>query len=199
MSNRIEGTDNLFTAIDKLNTPHNRAVEDILFKITGNTEEFSQNAPAGDSTLLLHLDSLGIYGTDIKTLHEDVCQGDVMVTSAVIFAEKYGVVEAGTIRAAIDGSTPLDANSVLNQVQEKYSTIAVGYTPTSDTSITVTTENNPEPPPEDDSTKAAWYWSSTEPPASENPYKVDFSDGIKKTGPVRIVRTDLDDGPNGMS
>lgn len=67
---------------------------------------------------LLHLDTLGVYGSRLWMLYKDVCGQDLRKTIATIRAYQLGFVEPETLNAMIDDGVEI-SDKILAQVKER--------------------------------------------------------------------------------
>ena len=75
--------------------------------------------------LMMHLDSLGIYGDRIWMLYKDLCGQDIVNTIAMARAWQLGIVRSEDLKDAINGLTVLNVNDILNQVKDRLPNFAV--------------------------------------------------------------------------
>ncbi len=72
----------------------------------------------GGIGVVLHLDSMGIYGTDIYVLHNDICRSEMPKTLAVIRAVQLGMFSRSILKDACSRQDRSGRNLV--PVQELY-------------------------------------------------------------------------------
>lgn len=79
----------------------------------------------GSWGLLLHLDSMEIYGERIWMLYKDLCGQNMVNTIAMARAWQLGIVRSEDLRDAINGLTVINVNDVLDQVKDRLPNFAV--------------------------------------------------------------------------
>lgn len=90
MSNtRIQLTDSTRDAIFKM-CEGNPGALNVLVLIM-NSENIDPENTMGGIGVILFLDTLGIYGSDIYVLHNDICENDIVKTLAVLRATQFGM------------------------------------------------------------------------------------------------------------
>lgn len=79
----------------------------------------------GSWGLLIHLDSMEIYGERIWMLYKDLCGQDMVNTIAMARAWQLGIVRSEDLRDAINGLTVIDVRDVLAKVKERLPNFAI--------------------------------------------------------------------------
>jgi len=99
MSNeRIKLTDNTIDIVYKMSEGNPGAMAVLMQMLTTNTID-PDNALGGLGAILM-LDSLGIYGTDIYVLHNDICGRELVKTLAVLRAVQFGLFSGDVLKDA---------------------------------------------------------------------------------------------------
>lgn len=99
MSNtRIQLTDSINEAIIKMCDGNPGAIN-VLIKILNNDNIDPDNIMGGIGVMLF-LDTLGIYGSNIYVLHNDICENDIVKTLAVLRATQFGMFSGNLLKDA---------------------------------------------------------------------------------------------------
>jgi hypothetical protein len=83
-----------------------------------------QDGVWGEQGPLFDLDSLGIYGTDIWRLFNQVFRENALHAVAALRAEQLGLIPAEVLYAAIDGAPTPDGDVILAKVRERLPSFA---------------------------------------------------------------------------
>lgn len=73
---------------------------------------------------ILSLDTLGIYGTDIYILHNDICDRNMIKMFAVLRAHQLGFIDGGLLKDAChrqdrSGKQMIDVDGLYKKVKEQ--------------------------------------------------------------------------------
>lgn len=99
MSNeRIKLTDSTMDVVTKMSEGNVGAMHVLMQMLTPNT--IDPDSWLGGLGAILILDSLGIYGTDIYVLNNDICMRDLPKTLAVIRAVQLGLFSGDILKDA---------------------------------------------------------------------------------------------------
>lgn len=99
MKKRIELTDNVRSAILKM-CDGNPGALDALIQVAQHAEKIDPQGAMGGFGAILMLDTLGIYGTNIYILYNDVCDRKVSRLIAILRACQLGFLDHITIQSA---------------------------------------------------------------------------------------------------
>lgn len=88
---RIKLTDTTMDVVVKMSEGNPGAMQVLMQMLS---------TPVGGLHNILVLDSLGIYGTDIYVLHNDICERDLNKTLGVITAVQRGLFDGNLLREA---------------------------------------------------------------------------------------------------
>lgn len=80
----------------------------ICVKVARVAATIDPDADFGPDGWLLHLSTLNVKGADIVTLHDKVCEGDVVLLLALLRAVQIGHIKASDLRIWIYQARPLD-------------------------------------------------------------------------------------------
>lgn len=98
MSERINLDDNMMSIVSKMSDGNPGAMNVIMEILKPNNID-PDNALGGVG-VILSLDSLGIYGSDIYILSNDICDRDLVKTLAVLRAWQLGFLNGDTLKDA---------------------------------------------------------------------------------------------------
>lgn len=96
---KINLNDDLMTAAVKM-SGGNPGAANAIVKILSHSREIDPNDILGGMGYLLQLDSLGIYGTGIYVLYNDICLNDITKTISVLKAVQLGLFSGETLKLA---------------------------------------------------------------------------------------------------
>ena len=121
MRNKIQLTDSTFDVIAKMSNGNPGAVNVLCQMLSPDAEEIDTDAVMGGMMKILALDSLGIYGTDIYVLYNDICRGDLISMFAVLRAHQLGFLNSNTLKDACSrqdysGREIIDVDSLYKKV-----------------------------------------------------------------------------------
>lgn len=94
---RINLEDSMQDAVIKMSEGNPGALT-VLVSIL-SSDSIDPDNGLGGLGVILNLDSLGIYGTDIYILHNDICEGDIVKTLAVLRAVQLGFFSGDLLKA----------------------------------------------------------------------------------------------------
>ncbi|MCV9929495.1 hypothetical protein OIU83_17675 [Flavobacterium sp. LS1R49] len=108
MSNqRIQLNDTTMSVVAKMSEGNFGAMGVLVNMLKKDTEAIDPDNLMGGLGVILYLDALGIYGTDIYVLHNDICDSNLVKTLAVLRATQLGIFSAMVLNDAChrqDGS-----------------------------------------------------------------------------------------------
>lgn len=119
---KIKLTDNAITASMKMADGNMGATQVIMSIIVEGSKIDPDNA-LGGMGVLLSLDDMEIYGSDIYVLHNDICERDLVKTVAVLRARQLGFISESTIKDASSrqdrsGKSMIDVDDLYKKVKE---------------------------------------------------------------------------------
>lgn len=97
---RLQLTDNTMTMITKMCDGNPGAMKVLMEMLSVSNRGIDPDDMMGGIGKILHLDTLGIYGTDIYVLHNDICENNMTKTFAVLRAYQLGFLNGETLKAA---------------------------------------------------------------------------------------------------
>ena len=118
---RLELNDDIKTAIIKM-CDGNPGALTVLIESVKQCEAIDPDNFVGPYSVLLALDSIGIYGPSIWVLYKDVCGEEMVNLVGVLRGRQLGFVSSDEIRAVAnerDGKATIDVENILKQVREK--------------------------------------------------------------------------------
>lgn len=115
--NRIELSDTTQSAIIKM-CDGNPGALTVLIQLVKDTPKVDPDDTFGGLSILLHLDSMGVYGPRIWMLYKDACNQDTKKVITVLRANQLGFIGDNMIQFAIDGDAELDHADLLAKVQK---------------------------------------------------------------------------------
>lgn len=120
---RINLADSTMDAVLKMSDGNPGAMMVIMQMLHPDSEKIDPDSAMGGMMKLLALDTLGIYGTDIYVLHNDICGQDMTKTFAVLRARQLGFLNGATLKDACSrqdysGRKMIDVDSLCMQVKE---------------------------------------------------------------------------------
>ena len=116
---KIKLDDTLMTILLKL-TEGNPGAATVLVKIVKEADTIDPDASLGHLAILLDLDTLEIYGSNIWILYKDICNSSIKHFIAVLRANQLGFISSKQLREAILTPDPLNKllpDSLLTRVQ----------------------------------------------------------------------------------
>jgi hypothetical protein len=96
---RIKLGDTTMSAIIKMSEGNPGAMSTLMEIISKNPEIDPDDLMQGFGPIL-HLDSIGIYGTDIYILYNDICERDITETLAVLRSVQLGIFKGNILKDA---------------------------------------------------------------------------------------------------
>ena len=119
---RIGLADNQISAITKM-CEGNPGAMNIMIEMT-QSNDIDPDAFMGGFGKILSLDTLGIYGTDIYILHNDICERNMVKTFAVLRAHQLGFVDGSLLADAChrqdrSGKQMIDVDELYEKVIDK--------------------------------------------------------------------------------
>lgn len=97
---KINQNDDLMTVAVKMSNGNFGAADVITQLLSPAVESIDPKNIFGGMSYILHLDSLGIYGTDIYVLYNDICLRDLTKTISVLRAVQLGLFSGDTLKLA---------------------------------------------------------------------------------------------------
>lgn len=121
---RITLADNTLTTITKMCDGNLGAMNVLIQMLTPEAESIDPDNILGGLGKILSLDSLGIYGTDIYILHNDICDRDLVKMFAVLRAWQLGFINGNILANACakqdgSGKSMVDVDGLYKRVQER--------------------------------------------------------------------------------
>jgi len=98
--NRVQLTDNTVTVITKMCEGNPGAMNVMIEMLDSKSNYIDPDAFMGGMGKILSLDSLGIYGSDIYILHNDICERNMIKTFAVLRAHQLGFLNDSLLKDA---------------------------------------------------------------------------------------------------
>lgn len=120
---RIELSDTPLTSIAKLSEGNPGAVS-VLLELFQHNATIDPDSAFGPISSILHLDTLGIYGSKIWVLFKDCCNSDLVGLVTVLRAVQLGILPTYEIKEALQRCAPLDITSLLTAVQAELPSFA---------------------------------------------------------------------------
>lgn len=125
MKTRIELTDTLFSAMEKMCEGNPGAMVSLTEMCVNNKTIDPQDA-FGELGPVLSLDTLGIYGPDIYVLHNDICENKTAKTLSILRANQLGLLSSDIIKDACSrqdrsGKELIDIDKVYEDVRNRLS------------------------------------------------------------------------------
>ena len=96
---RIKGADSIVDVMYKMSEGNPGALT-TLMSIMESSDKIDPDSLMGGMGKILFLDTLGIYGTDIYILHNDICKRNIVNTLAVLRAVQLGLFDGGILQDA---------------------------------------------------------------------------------------------------
>lgn len=96
---RIKLTDSMPEVLMSMSEGNPGALN-VLMEIIKKSQIIDPDNKADGIAVILFLDSLGIYGTDIYILHNDICENDIVMTLAVLRATQFGMFSESVLKDA---------------------------------------------------------------------------------------------------
>lgn len=95
---RLQLTDTTIDVVSKMSKGNPGAMTTLMAILADKT--IDPDNIMGGMGVILSLDSIGIYGTDIYVLHSDICGGELAHTLAVLRAVQLGFFNGETLQDA---------------------------------------------------------------------------------------------------
>lgn len=120
---RIQLTDNVITMITKMSEGNPGSMNVLMEMLKPESKEIDPDNFMGGIGKVLSLDTLEIYGTDIYILHNDICDGNMVKTFAVLRAHQLGFLNGPLLKDAChrqdrSGKQMIDVDGLYNKVKE---------------------------------------------------------------------------------
>jgi hypothetical protein len=120
---RINLADSTINVVVKMSDGNPGAMNVIMEMLQPESSKIDPDSVMGGMMKLLSLDTLGIYGTDIYVLHNDICGRDMSKTFAVLRAHQLGFLNGSILKDACSrqdysGRKMIDVESLCKQVKE---------------------------------------------------------------------------------
>ncbi|QSW90730.1 hypothetical protein J0383_07940 [Flavobacterium endoglycinae] len=121
-NNKIQLGDSTMKAVVKMADGNYGAVTPLLELL--ESDHIDPDNALGGIGVLLFLDSLGIYGTDLYVLYSDICGQDIVKMIAVLRATQMGIFETWTLKDAcsrqdFSGRDLVPVNELYEKVKER--------------------------------------------------------------------------------
>jgi len=119
---RIKLTDTTASSIAKMCDGNPGAMNVMMEMVQSN--DIDPSAFMGGLGKILSLDTLGIYGSDIYVLHNDICQGNMILTFAVLRSHQLGFLSGPLLKDACSkqdrsGKEMIDVGVLYVKVKEQ--------------------------------------------------------------------------------
>ena len=119
MNDRIELTDNTFSAISKLNEGNPGALS-VCVSLLKDMEHIDPDNAFGGLGGLLSLDSNRVYGSRIWMFYKDFCKESIAVVIMMLRARQLGIITSNQLNTAIDNyGAGIDIDNVAIKVKEQ--------------------------------------------------------------------------------
>lgn len=120
---RINLADSTMSVVLKMSDGNPGAMNVIIEMLQPESSKIDPDSVIGGMMKLLSLDTLGIYGTDIYVLHNDICGRDMSKTFAVLRAYQLGFLNGSILKDACSrqdysGRKMVDVELLCKQVKE---------------------------------------------------------------------------------
>lgn len=121
---RIQLSDNVVTSITKMCEGNPGAMNAMMQMVQPESNEIDPDAFMGGMGKILSLDTLGIYGTDIYILHNDICDRNMVKMFAVLRAHQLGFLGGTLLKDACNrqdrsGKQMIDVDGLYEKVKEQ--------------------------------------------------------------------------------
>lgn len=100
MTERIKLTDNTMTVIMKMSEGNPGAMNVLMQLLSEQSKTIDPDNMLGGLGVVLSLDSIGIYGTDIYVLNSDLCDRNLAKMLAVLRACQLGLFSRDVLKDA---------------------------------------------------------------------------------------------------
>lgn len=97
---KIQLNDNTMDVIVKMSEGNPGAMNAIMEILKPESNEIDPDAFMGGMGVILSLDTLEIYGTDIYILHNDICDRNMVKMFAVLRAHQLGFLNGSVLKDA---------------------------------------------------------------------------------------------------
>jgi hypothetical protein len=97
----------------------------VLMESLDKVPEVDPDDVFGPWGLMMHLDSLGIYGERIWMLYKDLCGENITNTIAMARAWQLGIVRESDLKDAINGLTIFNVSDIIEKVKERLPSFAL--------------------------------------------------------------------------
>lgn len=126
---KINLSDNTATIVLKMSNGNPGAMNTII-ELFQKGNEIDPDDPICGLGRVLFLDTLGIYGTDIYVLYNDICERDLAKMCAVLFAVQFGFFNGAVLKDACarqdySGRELVPVDDLCLKVKERYPRIKV--------------------------------------------------------------------------
>ena len=116
---RIDLFDTLQRSIIKMSDGNPGALQAML-ELCMKSPEIDPDSAFREFTPLLSLDSMGIYGSRIWLLYNDVCGRDALRSLAMLRAVQLGILsKVALLHAMEDYGTGIDVENILKEVRDR--------------------------------------------------------------------------------
>lgn len=121
---RIQLNDSFMDAVSKM-SEYNFGAMEALTRLVSEGPAIDRDDPMGGMGLILFLDTLEIYGTDIYVLYSDICNKDLAKMIAVIRAVQKGLFKGSILKDACSrqdysGRRFVPVDRLYNQVKAQF-------------------------------------------------------------------------------
>ena len=123
--------DNALIAILKMSKGNIGAAEALIHLVSPEGESIGSEALFTPWDMLLLIDKLRIFDTDLYVLYKDICEKDLASFMAVIISTQIGILEADVLKDACSrqdysGRELVDAETIYYKVKERLSFFDLG-------------------------------------------------------------------------
>jgi len=120
--NRIGLNDSVMSIVTKMSDGNPGAMNVIMTLLQPETTEIDPDNTMGGIGVILSLDSIGIYGTDIYVLYNDICDNNLIKFIAIIRSWQLGFITDVLLRDIshrqdYSGKSMIDIEDLYNKVK----------------------------------------------------------------------------------
>lgn len=121
---KIELSDNTMDVVVKMSEGNPGAMNAIMEMLKPENNEIDPDSVMGGMMKILALDTLGIYGSDIYILHNDICDRNMVKMFAVLRAHQLGFLNGSLLKDACSrqdrsGKQMIDVDELYEKVTEQ--------------------------------------------------------------------------------
>ena len=118
---KINLRDSIMNVVVKMSDGNPGAMNALMQMLQPENQEIDPDSIMGGMMKVLALDALGIYGSDIYILHNDICDRDMVKMFAVLRAHQLGFLNGSILKYACSrqdrsGKSMIDVNGLYEKV-----------------------------------------------------------------------------------